>query len=627
MASTQLTPIARFDDALSGDVLQFSTARTIVRADEPEQVRPALRAVQAAVDEGAWAAGMVAYEAAAALLPGAATHPPVPGLPLVWFALCDAPDEDPPSLEEARALRGGHRTAPWRMDWSAADHARRIRAVHHAIGEGDSYQVNLTTRLRGTMTGDLLGAHLELAAQQRAAHSGYLDLGRHAVLSASPELHVERRGDLLTARPMKGTAARGPAPASDAQARADLLSSEKERAENVMIVDLLRNDLARIVRSGSVAVPQLLRAEDYPTLWQMTSTITAQALPDTGLEDLLEASFPCGSVTGAPKLSTMELIQQLEDSPRGVYCGAVGWMSPASSPQGAMTRLNVAIRTVLVDREDDSAVYGVGSGITWGSEAAPEFQELRTKSRVLDVLRPTDDATPPADAGQGAPGEQLQDFALLETLAVDRGRPRHLEEHLDRLLRSAADLRITADRDRLRDALMHAAAQEEAESTSGSSLRLLRLALALDGTWSLSCRTVPAGAAAPLRLAVSDERVDPGAPAVRHKTTDRAHLDVALAAARAADPDVDDVILRGRAGYVTETTIASLAARIDGIWWTPPLQDGCLPGIGRRLAIEAGRLRERSLTADQLRGAEALAVISSARGWRAASLAEPPAEP
>lgn len=619
-------PRARFEDPGTGEVLQLSGVREEIVARTPDQVLPALRAVQARVDAGAWAAGMIAYEAAPGLDPALTVAPGPAPLPLVWFVVADAPDRQ--DVARAPRARGDYRTGPWTPRWSAAEHASAVDAVREAIAEGTTYQANLTTRLDGRIEGDLLACHRDLLDRQRTRHGAYLDLGSHVVLGASPELFVRREGDRLTTRPMKGTAPRGSGPAADAAARAHLLRSPKERAENIMIVDLLRNDLARCAEPGTVAVPALLDAEPYPTLWQMTSTVTARAAAGTGLAEAMTALFPCGSITGAPKASTTALLARLEDGPRGAYCGAVGWMAPArDTPDGrrpASSSFSVAIRTIVVDRADGAATYGVGSGITWASEAAAEFEELQVKARVLEAITPRPaQRSRPLPGRSSAPGAPVAEegaapdpagFALLETLAARGGRPRHLEAHLDRLESSAAELMIPCDRAALAEQLC------ERALAAGEQGVVLRLALGLDGAATLTERPLPAPSEGPVLLVLDDEVQDPDSPAIRHKSTDRAHLERALERARRRSPAAQDVLLRGRDGRVTESTIATLIVRLGGSWWTPPLEDGCLPGVGRRLALEAGEIRERPLTEADLRAAEGIALLSSVRGRRAARL-------
>jgi para-aminobenzoate synthetase/4-amino-4-deoxychorismate lyase len=265
--------------------------------------------------------------------------------------------------------------------WSAAEHARAVTAVRERIAAGDTYQCNLTDRLETAFTGDPYALYARLATAQRGAYHAYLDLGRHVIASASPELFFERAGDTIRTRPMKGTAERGRSAAQDREQARRLRSSAKEQAENLMIVDLLRNDLSRIAELGTVTVTDLFTLEPYPTVWQMTSEITARLPPGTGLADIFGALFPCGSITGAPKASSMAIIRELEHSPRGVYCGAIGLIAPPTEPVRA--RFSVAIRTAVIDRHTGRAVYGAGGGITWGSDPAAEHAELLTKAAIL----------------------------------------------------------------------------------------------------------------------------------------------------------------------------------------------------------------------------------------------------
>ena len=376
-------PWARFDDLRSGTAVVCPPPSDVLVAERPEDVPGVLAEVQRRTDGGAWAFGYLAYEAAAGLDPGLAVHPPEPdGPPLAWFGICTEPSEVP-ALD--RRPVGGDWTADWSPAWTAEDHARDVAAIRERIAAGDTYQCNLTVRMRGRIDGDPLGLYRDLALGQGAAENAYLDLGRFVVASASPELFLERRGDDVLVRPMKGTAARGATPAEDARRVEGLRTSPKERAENVMIVDLVRNDLARVAEVGSVAVPALFSVERYGTVLQLTSDVTARLRPDTGLLELFTALFPCGSVTGAPKASAMAVIRGLEATPRGVYCGAVGLVGPPGAPVRA--RFNVAIRTVVLDRATGTAVYGTGGGITWGSDPAAEHAELLAKTAVLSAAR------------------------------------------------------------------------------------------------------------------------------------------------------------------------------------------------------------------------------------------------
>jgi para-aminobenzoate synthetase/4-amino-4-deoxychorismate lyase len=576
-------PRARLDDLVAGTTLQFGRLSREIRADRPEEVRPALAEIEQAVAAGSWAVVMLAYEAAAGLDPDAQVHPGDGSVPLLWTGFADAPDPDPAPLTPA----GGYALEPWRPDWSRAEHAERVAAVREAIAEGETYQTNLTTRLRSRLTGDPYGLYGDLAHRQRGAHHAYLDLGDAVIVSASPETFLTWDGTEITTAPRKGTAPRTGDAAADRAARAAMAAGEKDRAENVMIVDLLRNDLARISEPGSVEVTELLGVEEYPTVFQLVSRLRARTLPGTDLAGVLGAMFPCGSITGAPKLSTMELITRLEDSPRGVYCGAIGVITPGERPRASFS---VAIRTVVVDPVDGAAVYGAGGGVTWQSTADGEYDELLAKAAVL-------------------PTGRREPFALLETFAVTDGRVRHLEQHLRRLRGSAERFRIAIDEQALSAAL--------AQLTAFEGEQLVRLRLRSDGGCALEPRPLMP-APEPVRLALDTSLTAFPAQLSAHKTSVREHLD----AARARHPQADDVILRGAHGRLVETTIATLAVRLDGTWCTPPLADGCLDGVGRRLALEGGELVERPLELEDLARAEELAVLSSARGWRRAVLQE-----
>ena len=385
-------PGARFDDLVAGKALEFDRFDEVLVAERADQVPSVLHRVQQAVDGGRWAAGYVAYEAAPAFDDRLRCRPPRPGHPAAWFGLAASPVQDPGPLPDSGPVR-----LDWQAQWDQALHAEKVAAVHAAIARGDTYQCNLTTRLTAETPAGLVADpaarrawYGHLAARQRGSFHAHLETGRIAVLSASPELFLRHADGQVTVRPMKGTAARRPDPAEDVAARRALQESEKDRAENVMIVDLMRNDVARISRTGTVAVTDLLACEAYPTLWQLTSTVTGRTLPGTGLPELFAALFPCGSITGAPKASTMDLIAELEPEPRGVYCGAIGYLAPAGHPQadggrsaGPEAVFSVAIRTVVLDLASGTAEYGVGGGITWSSDPVEEYREIEAKSRIL----------------------------------------------------------------------------------------------------------------------------------------------------------------------------------------------------------------------------------------------------
>ncbi|TNC26853.1 aminodeoxychorismate synthase component I [Amycolatopsis alkalitolerans] len=365
---------ARFDDLRAGTALGFADLAYDLVATRPEQVPQVLAEVEHATRKGWWAFGFVSYEAAPGLDPSLVTREPAPGLPLAWFGVSAGP-EPVPVLKppDARDYRVGR----WRYEWDAARHARQVGEVRRRIAEGETYQCNLTTRMTAAAEGDLSQLYADLALGQGGSYNAYLDLGRYVIASASPELFFATEGDRITMRPMKGTTRRGRTPAEDERLVARLRASAKERAENIMIVDLVRNDVARLAVTGSVTVTSLCRPERYETVHQLTSEVTAKLRPRTDLVEIFRALFPCGSVTGAPKPRTMRLIRELEDSPRGVYCGAIGVAGPAGA------RFSVAIRTQAIDRDTGIATYGTGGGITWSSRADAEYAELEAKAAVL----------------------------------------------------------------------------------------------------------------------------------------------------------------------------------------------------------------------------------------------------
>jgi para-aminobenzoate synthetase / 4-amino-4-deoxychorismate lyase len=575
-------PWARFDDLTAGSALRFPEAEQVLAAWAPGDVAGVLDDVERRTAAGAWAFGFVAYEAASGLDPVLATRDPVDGLPLAWFGITAAPSDTP----VVRPGPGGWTAGCWTAEWDERRHRTAVREVRARIAEGETYQCNLTTRLTRHLDGDPLELYRDLALAQRGAYNAYLDTGRFVVAGASPELFFELSGDRILMRPMKGTAARGRTVAEDDRIVSRLRESPKERAENVMIVDLVRNDLARVAVAGSVRVPRLLHAERFATVHQLTSDVTARLRPDAGLAAVFRALFPCGSVTGAPKARTMELIRDVEDGPRGVYCGAVGVVAPPGAPFRA--RFSVAIRTVLVDRERGVATYGTGGGITWGSRPDAEYAELLTKARVLDT-RP-------------------REFHLVETMRHESGQLRSLDAHLSRVAASAAYFGFPFD-----DAAVRATLDAR---LAGAGDARVRLRCYRDGTVGVDVEELPRPAAGPVRLVIDAEPIESGSCWPHHKTSLREPYSSRLA----RHPAADDVLLVNERGDVTESCTANLAARLDGHWRTPPLESGCLPGIERARLVACGVLRERVLRPADLRRADDLALVNSLRGWRPATL-------
>jgi para-aminobenzoate synthetase/4-amino-4-deoxychorismate lyase len=484
-----------------------------------------------------------------------------------------------------------------------------IARIHEAIAAGETYQVNYTYRLHGRAFGSPLALYRRLRERQPVAFGAYIVLppgGRVThVLSCSPELFVRAEDGLATAKPMKGTASRFAAPEGDSETARMLSLDIKNRAENLMIVDLLRNDLGRIAQIGSVKVPELFAIEPYATVFQMTSTVQARLRPETGFADLLRAVFPCGSITGAPKHHTMQLIAQFESTPRGLYCGAIGWLdAPRDGERIGDFCLSVAIRTLTLGLEEQGTralTLGVGAGIVKDSRADDEFEECRLKARFLTGLDPG--------------------FELFETvLCTAEGAMPHLERHLARLARSAAALGFACDVTAARRVLERAAA----EGPTGP--RRLRLALAHDGRLTLAQAALAPLPEGEVRLRISAERLPDAQPLAAHKTTLRALYDAGV---RAAEADgAFDSLFFSQGGWLVEGGRSSVFVKLNGRWFTPPVADGALPGVMRSVLLDDPALgaSERRLARADLDAAEAILVCNALRGALPARvLAEEPA--
>ena len=558
----------------------FREPRELVIARAPDEVAPALRRVAAAVAQrGDYAAGYLAYEAAAAF--GLTTRAPEHDAPpLLWFGLYRAP-QCVPTWPRAQ---GGYRLGAWRATVTQDEYAAAVAAIKRHLAAGDTYQVNYTYRLYSDFTGDPWPLFLDLARAQPTRYLAYLDLGRYAIASAAPELFFRLEGARLMARPMKGTAPRGRTLAEDEQHAEQLRRSPKERAENLMIVDMIRNDLGRVAALGSVRCARLFTAERYRTLWQLTSTV--QAVTRAPLDAILAALFPCASVTGAPKAHTMKLIAALETTPRGLYTGALGIVAP-----GPRARFAVAIRTAVIDRALGCAAYGVGGGIVWDSDPAAEYAECQLKAHIL---------TPPAPP-----------FALLETLLWTPRRGYFLlEAHLARLQSAARYFQFRC----VLPAIQHALTKS---ANAWSTPRKVRLLLAADGRYVIEPSAVPRNTGV-VRVGWAPAPVDPAEPLLYHKTTDRERYEQA----RAARPDCDEVLLWNIHGELTEATTANVVLAMAGALWTPPVASGLLPGTLRQHLLATGVIRERRIPVAAVRTARRLYLINALRRWRRAVLVE-----
>jgi len=563
----------------------FGTPRQILVAVEPSQVRLVLDAVEAAARRGYWCVGYLRYEAACAFDAAFAVRE-AQG-PLAWFAVYDQALPWP--------VGEGDDAEPVQVQWDAAcsraafDTA--LGSIQRAIAAGALYQVNFTAPLHGVLHGEPEGgAALALfAALQRVQPGGYaafLDTGDEQLLSVSPELFFDWHGGRILTRPMKGTAPRGATLTEDAALAQALRSSPKERAENVMIVDLLRNDLSRIAEPFSVQVPHLFHTEALSTVWQMTSDVVADTRGGCSLADVFAALFPCGSVTGAPKVSAMQMIRTLEPQSRGVYCGAIGLVYPGVD--GIRATFNVPIRTVTL--RGNAATCGVGSGITSGALADAEWQEWRHKRAFVE--------------------RASMPFELLETLALEDGSLRDAPAHLARMAAAAAHFAYPWPQQQVQQCL------QQLVQTHAKGAWRVRLLLGARGQARAEAFVLPPSPQR-VRLQLASRPLDDAhSEFVRFKTTRRAHYD----AFAPAEEGIFDTLLWNERGELTECTRGNIALLLDGRWVTPPLDCGLLGGIGRAGALQTGRMSEGVVRLDDLPRVQALAFVNSLRGWIDAEL-------
>ncbi|HUE99073.1 MAG TPA: aminodeoxychorismate synthase component I, partial [Anaerolineales bacterium] len=467
----------------------------------------------------------------------------------------------------------------WQPSTDCETYNSAIVRIKNHIAEGRTYQVNYTMRLQTNFNGSAWDLFLHLAQNQNQ-HAAYVDAGRYVVCSASPELFFQRDGNTITCRPMKGTTNRGRTTDEDREQSEWLKSSSKNRAENVMIVDMIRHDLGRIAEIGSVSVPLLFETERYPTLWQMTSTI--QAKTDATLTEIFTALFPCASITGAPKVSTMNIIAELESTPRQIYTGTIGYISPERK-----AKFNVAIRTALIDQEKQSAEYGIGGGIVWDSTSADEYEEALLKARVLI--------------------EQPHPFSLLETMLWTPKEDFFLhQKHVARMMDSADYFDIPITKEKLEEFL------EQISSAFHTPQRvrvLLNQTGILDsetGSFELSASTQT------LKVCLAKEPVNTDNAFLFHKTTQRDVYD----SARKGLEEFDDVLLYNEMGELTEFTIGNLVVQLDRELLTPPISCGVLPGTFRAHLMETGQIVESTIRVEQLTDCARIFRVNSLRKWQ-----------
>ena len=577
--------------------LHFTNPQRIISADQLHDVLPALREIEDAVNNGFHAAGFISYESAPAFDEAHLTHSSS-GFPLLWFGLYPQPRlislPQPASPKPALI---------WYPTVSRATYNSAIEQIKNHIADGRTYQVNYTMRLHTEFNADAWNFFLHLAQSQNN-HAAYVDTGRFVIASASPELFFQLDGETITCRPMKGTTRRGRTTLEDVGQAEWLKRSEKNRAENVMIVDMIRNDLGRIAKTGSVHVPELFATEKYPTLWQMTSTV--KATTDAPLTKILSALFPCASITGAPKVSTMRIISELETTPRKIYTGSIGYIAP-----NRKAKFNVAIRTALIDRETQTVEYGVGGGIVWDSESGDEYEEALLKARVLTESPPR--------------------FSLLETLLWTPEEGFFLrEKHIARLLDSAEYFGFSMPRrggvppPLLANEIIESYLKDI--SSQFNSPQRVRLLLDKNGNLSHEAKPFqaptlepPSSAAgtpplASMKISLANQPVNSNNVFLFHKTTHRAVYENT----KKDFPEYDDVLLFNERGELTEFTIGNLVVEMDGKFYTPPISCGVLAGTFREYLIDTGQVEERVIRVDEIEKCGKMLLVNSVRKWQRA---------
>ena len=576
-------PFILLDDARSegaSPARLYRDPREIVVARRPEEVASALARIEMLAGEGYAMAGMFAYEAGLALEPRLAplaARRSGAGGPLVWFGAFAgweeiAADAVPGWLADNADPGPVSAIGPLDPQLSVGGYLAEFAALRAAIHAGDIYQANLTFPLAGSWRGDPLALYAALRPQAAAGYGGIVFDGSHWLLSLSPELFVAVQAGAVTAKPMKGTRPRGRVAAEDAQLASDLAASIKDRAENLMIVDLMRNDLSRVCEPGSVKVERAFAVESYPTVHQMTTTVRARLQPGLGALDLVRAIFPCGSITGAPKIRAMQLIDSGERDARGPYCGAIGRIDPADADGTSDAAFNVAIRTLRLDQATGRVTMGVGSAIVADSQPLDEWRECVLKGGFVGR-------------------SEAEQCDLIETMRFDpaNGVPL-IEFHLERMKASAADLGFAFDRHGLRNAIQALCFDLDAPAR-------LRVVAARSGAHAIEVAPLPAPLPVPAKVALLPLPVAANDWRLRHKTSDRGFYEEALAVARAAG--ADEAVFLDEAGLVTEGSFTNVfvehAADSGGKLLTPPAALGLLPGVLRASLLGEGRAVETEL--------------------------------
>ncbi|MBN1411155.1 MAG: aminodeoxychorismate synthase component I [Spirochaetales bacterium] len=573
-------PLIYFKDKRYPEWFTAGRIQDIISTRRESDIPGKLTEIETAVKTGKLNAfGFITYDASSAFDPVHLVKKSGK-LPALWFALFR--DRTPCSLPEPETPCPQVNTRP---GISEKAYIKRIKKIKDEIKKGNTYQVNFTFRLSGRYRdGNPYALFHSVVRHHVTPYAAYIDLGLTAVLSFSPELFFIKEGSRLHSKPMKGTIARGRTKDEDEKNRQALHLSIKNRAENLMILDMVRNDLGRISETGSVSVPEMFSLEAHPTLWQMTSTVMSET--KAPLADIFSCLFPCASITGAPKIKTMSIIQRLENHARGLYTGAIGLITPED-----YACFNVAIRTAVADKRKKTIEYCVGSGIIWDSLPLDEYNECLLKAKIIT--------------------ERYPEFDIIETMLHTRKEGFHLlNEHVNRMERSALYFNFNWNRKALVENLM--------QVTFPRPRTRVRVVLKRNGTFTIDPKPIDSPTGKKINLALAQEPVDAGCLFLYHKTTHRPYYGEAVS----RPPGCDDWIFFNEKNEITECSIYNIVIEKNGEFLTPPVHCGLLPGVERENLLKTGKIREQIITRDALFHADRIFVINSVRLWQNAILQE-----
>ncbi len=560
----------------SSSWLIFEKPSIVYHVDDVSKIISVLQSLDAHLEAGKYIAGFLSYEASAGL-DSALRCKTLNNFPYLVFGVFDGFKK----VSDLNNFETSYQIGEWQPSQERDYYNRNIQKIKSLIAAGDTYQVNYTMRLNTIFSGNARSFFYNLSQSQKADYAAFIEFDKYILASVSPELFFKLDDSKLYCKPMKGTAARGVSYEEDLKQQNHLYQSQKERAENLMIVDMIRNDMGKICKPGSVMVTKLFNTERYPTVWQMTSDVNGETTAP--FSEIIQALFPCASITGAPKARTMKIINELERTPRKIYTGSIGYFGPDRKAQ-----FNVAIRTVLIDTQKGKAEFGVGSGIVWDSVDKNEYEECGVKAKVLKQKTPQ--------------------FDLLETLLWNNENGFFLlDSHLKRMQESAEYFLYIFNKKKILELL------NQFDFNDGLSYKI-RILLASDANVKMTVKSFQRKELVKIKVGLAKNPVNKKDPFLYHKTTHRSVYQEAVS--QAQKENLDDVLLWNEDGELTESTIANLVVEKGGKYFTPPLECGLLNGTFRQYLIEQGKIEEKVIVKKDLNNFDRIYLINSVRKWQ-----------